>query len=243
MPRLKTARRAPIKFLSQQGQHSSGTEPFENAERPDVFTFHFGKGRGVSWEDKRRRLLWLCAFDDVHDRGYEHAEQLQANGRLYPELEHNPSAADECALAPWGSHIDEDVREWARAIYGALATWEINASRLAAGEVVSYPSPLHLELSKSADEIWTLTIRRSLAYLNREAEQRQRWLTNGELSDLFRQLAGQPDEDDYEFENPPHPQAYMFAQVHFLNGVITPSEWIRQVCEQAIAGHPPPLVT
>jgi hypothetical protein len=50
-PALTTARGAIIKFLEQQDQRASGTEPFAAAERPDTFTYHFGSGRGVRWHD------------------------------------------------------------------------------------------------------------------------------------------------------------------------------------------------
>jgi hypothetical protein len=136
-----------------------------------------------------------------------------------------------------------DAHEWAQAIYGALETWETSSAQLAAGEKISYPAALHLELSKDTDDIWTLVIRRRLAYLHTGAEQRERWLTNGEIHAIFRHLAGQPDEDDYEFENPPHPQAFLFTQVHFLNGPITPSQWLTQISDQAATGKHPALVT
>ncbi|MHB2000155.1 MAG: hypothetical protein ACYCSI_08215 [Solirubrobacteraceae bacterium] len=239
---LTTAKGAIVKFLSEQDQLSSGTEPFAAGARPDTFTFHFGTGRGVRWHDRPRGLLWLCAFEDRHDRGYEHARRLQDAGSLYPDIEHSASAA-ESALLPWGVHVDEDAHEWARAIYGALETWELSAEQLAAGQTVSYPAAVYLELSKDEDEIWTLVIRRRLAYLNIDARQRERWLTNDEINAIFCHLAGQPDEDDYEFENPPHPQAFLFAQVHFLSGAITPAAWLRQVCDAATAGAPPKLVT
>jgi hypothetical protein len=71
----------------------------------------------------------------------------------------------------------------------------------------------------------------------------QRWLTNDEIHAVFRHLAGQPDELDYEFENPPHPQWFLFAQVHFLDGAIAPATWLRQVCDAALGGVPPALVT
>ncbi len=76
-----------------------------------------------------------------------------------------------------------------------------------------------------------------------DPEKRERWLSNGEIHALFRHLAGQPDEDDYEFENPPHPQAFLFTQVHFLGGAITPAAWLRQVCDKAATGTQPALVT
>jgi hypothetical protein len=239
---LTTARGAIIKFLQQQDQRASGTETFATAGRPDTFTYHFGRGRGVRWHDKPHGLLWLCAFDDAHDRGYEHAERLQQADMLYPDIEQS-ARSSESALLPWGTHADEDAHEWARAIYGALETWEINSVQLDAGEGISYPAALYLELSKDTDDIWTLVIRRRLAYLHTGAEERERWLTNDEIHALFRHLAGQPDEDDYEFENPPHPQAFLFAQVHFLSGAITPAAWLRQVCDAATKGAPPALVT
>ena len=55
-------------------------------------------------------------------------------------------------------------------------------------------------------------------------------------------IAGQPDPDDYEFDNPPHPEWFLFAQVHFLDGPISPAAWLRGVCDAATAGQPPPLV-
>ncbi len=127
------------------------------------------------------------------------------SGTLYPDIEPH-ARSSESALLPWGTHADEDAHEWARALYGALETWEINNAQLAAGETVSYPSALYLELSKDRDEIWTLVIRQRLAYLHTGAEERERWLTNGEIHALFSHLAGQPDDNDYEFENPPHPK-------------------------------------
>jgi hypothetical protein len=241
-PALTTARGAIIKFLEQQDQRASGTEPFAAASRPGTFTYHFGRGRGVRWHDKPRGLLWLCAFDDAHDRGYEHAERLQQSDSLYPDIEQH-TASPASVLLPWGTHADVDAHEWAQAIYGALETWGTSSAQLADGETISYPAALHLELSKDEDDIWTLVIRRRLAYLHTGAEQRERWLTNGEIHALFCHLADEPDEDDYEFENPPHPQAFLFTQVHFLSGAIPPAAWLRQVCDAATKGAPPALVT
>ena len=175
---LTTGRGAIIKFLEQQDQRASGTEPFAAANRPDTFTYHFGKGRGVRWHDKPRGLLWLCAFDDAHDRGYEHAVRLRRSGALYPDTEQH-AASSASALLPWGTHADEDAHEWAQAIYGALEAWETGSTQLVAGQKISYPAALYLELSKDEDDIWTLVIRRRLAYLHIGAEQRERWLTNG----------------------------------------------------------------
>ena len=56
-PGLTTARGAIVKFLEQQDQRASGTEPFAAAGRPDTFTYHFGSGRGVRRHDKPRGLL------------------------------------------------------------------------------------------------------------------------------------------------------------------------------------------
>lgn len=72
-------------------------------KRPDTFTYHFGSGRGVRWHDKPRDLPWLCAFDDAHDRGYEHAARLQQSALLYPDIEQH-GVQD----LPWG-HIVELV--------------------------------------------------------------------------------------------------------------------------------------
>jgi len=206
-----------------------------------TFTYHFGKGRGVRWHDKPRGLLWLCAFDDAHDRGYEHAERLQQSGTLYPDIEQH-TRSSESTLLPWGTRADEDAHEWARALYGALETWEINAAQLSAGETVSYPSALYLELSKDKDEIWTLVIRRRLAYLHTGAEERERWLTNGEIHALFRHLAGQPDEDDYEFENH-HTPKHSSSHRSTSSTAPFPASWLKQVCDQAAVGTQPPLVT
>jgi len=160
---------------------------------------------------------------------------------LYPDIEqHIDSPAS--ALLPWGAHVDEDAHEWAQAIYGALETWETSNAQLATGQRISYPSALYLELSKDDEDIWTLVIRRRLAYLHAGSKRRERWLTNGEIHALFRHLAGQPAEEDYEFENPPHPQAFLFAQVHFLGGIVAPGAWLRQVCDAAVGGALPPLV-
>ena len=149
---LTTGRGAIIKFLEQQDQRASGTEPFAAANRPDTFTYHFGKGRGVRWHDKPRGLLWLCAFDDAHDRGYEHAVRLRRSGALYPDTEQH-AASSASALLPWGTHADEDAHEWAQAIYGALEAWETGSTQLVAGQKISYPAALYLELSKDEDDI------------------------------------------------------------------------------------------
>lgn len=241
VPRLTTARGAIVKFLEEQDQKASGTEPFAAALRPDTFTYHYGKGRGVRWHDKPRGVLWLCAFDDKHDRGYEHADRLQQADVLYSDIEArlDPSTGP---ILPWGSHVDEDAYEWASAIYGALETWEARRTQLLAGQTVAYRSALYVELSKDADDIWTIVIRRRLAYDDARAERRERWLTNGEIHEVFRHLAGRPDESDYEFENPPHPQTFLFAQVHFLGGPPTPAAWLRQVYEAAASRSPPALV-
>jgi hypothetical protein len=125
VPSLTTAAEAVHKHLREQHQQSSSTEPFTAADRADVFTYHYGKGRGVRWHERPRGLLWLCGFDDAHDLGYEHCERLQTEGSLYPDLDPDWKPGEN-TLLPWKAHDDEDAYEWARIIYGALETWEIN---------------------------------------------------------------------------------------------------------------------
>lgn len=242
VPRLTTAREAVHKHLREQDQRSSGTEPFAAADRANAFTYHYGEGRGVRWHDQPRQLLWLCGFDDGHDSGYTHCERLQADGTLYPDLDPDWKPGQN-TLLPWGAHVDEDAYEWARVIYGALDTWEINRATLDAGGSVTYPSSLHLVLSKDEDGIWTLVIRKRLAYLPDEARERERWLANGEIEALFSHLAGHPSTEDYVWDQPPHPEWFLFAQVEFLGGPLSPADWLKRVCDDATSGTRPALVT
>ena len=65
-----------------------------------------GQGRGVRWHDKARGLLWLRAFDDVHDRGYEEAVRHGTDGVI--EL---------FVVLREGAVLDDDLRKTlARAI-------------------------------------------------------------------------------------------------------------------------------
>lgn len=94
------------------------------------------------------------------------------------------------ALAPWGDYADEDVYEWARLIYSALETWEINSDQIDAHEIVSYPNALYLDIHRDEDGIWTLRVRRFFAYLNAEASARQRWLAPIEIEQLSMSIFG-----------------------------------------------------
>lgn len=242
VPKLTTAGEAIHKHLREQNQHSSSTETFTVADRADTFTYHYGKGRGVRWHDRQRELLWLCGFDDVHDIGYEHCERLQTQGSLYPDLDPDWKPGEN-TLLPWEAHVDEDAYEWARIIYGALDTWEINRATLDAGGCVTYPSFLHLALSKDEDDIWTLEIRKQFAYLPEAASPRERWLQNGEIEALFMHLAGHPSAEEYAWEQPPHPKWYRFAQVEFFGGPVSTADWLKRICDDATSGTRPALVT
>ena len=236
MPTLQSSAAGVIKFLGQQDELSSGTEQLSGSNRADTFTYHHADGRGARWHDSDRGLLWLLSLLDQHDRGYEHALDLQAEGALYPVLDPlwEPAVG---TLLPWEQHVDEDVYEWARLIYGALQTFDINSGQLKAGDRISHPGPAHLELIYDGD-IWTLTIRRRLGYMPPESR-RARWLTNREIEELFAQIAGRPDRADYEFDNPPHPESFLFADVHFINGPLSPDAWLKQASDEALAGRPP----
>jgi hypothetical protein len=238
VPQLGTVRGGVTKFLAEQDPKSSGTEAFKQANRGDVFTYHYGDGRGVRWEQDERSVLWLCAFAESHDGGYTHAADLQASGVLYLDLD--PDWRDGAGtLLPWGEHLDEDAYEWARAIYGALETFEINRAALEQGDRITYPCPSHVELVKDEDDIWTLTIRRRLGYLPPKS-QRGRWLTNGEIEQIFRHIARDAD-PEFAFDNPPHPKSFLFADVHFLGGPTSPADWLERVAENATESAERPL--
>jgi hypothetical protein len=241
VPTLTTAAQAVHKHLREQNEQSSSTQPFTAANRADVFTYHYAKGRGVRWHERPRELLWLCGFDDAHDPGYEHCEHLQAEGSLYPALDPEWKPGEN-TLLPWEAHVDEDIYEWARMIHGALETWEINRAQLEAGESVSYGSSLVLTLSKDKDDIWTMIIRKRLAYLPPAARPRERYLENEEIAALFAHLAGHPSADDYVWDQPPHPQAFMFARVEFFDGPVSPADWLKRICDDATSGTRPALV-
>jgi hypothetical protein len=226
------------KHLLEQGFESPGTEPFAGADRADVFTFHHKDGRGVRWKNTPREMLWLCAFDARHDQGYAHAEQLQESGQLYPGLDPAWVPGTQ-TLAPWETWPDEDNYEWSRLIYGALETWDINASRIAAGdEVNNFPSSLFLSLRKAEEDIWTLLIRRNFAYLNGSA--RDRFLTNDEMLELLHHIAKDEADLQYEVSAPPAdmPHAFLFAQFDFLGGPVAPRDWLKRVAKSAGKNEP-----
>lgn len=237
VPALTTASGGVIKFLEEQDPQSSNTETFTAAERADVFTYHFGVGRGVRWQDRPRAVLWLLSFSDTHDAGYQHAEDLQTAGRLYPATDPAWQPAV-CTTRPWGDHPDEDAYEWAASIYGALETFEINASAIAAGAANRYPWPLVLQATTD-DDLWVFTIGRNVTYM--PPTQRDRWLTNAEIEDLFLQITGYPDKDDYEIDNPANPNSWLFADIYSVHGPQSPDAWLRRVSADATSGHRLPL--
>ena len=239
-PQLATARGAIAKFLGEQDEQSSGTEPWEQSERADAYTYHFGNGRGVRWHDKPRGLLWLVAMKEQHDGGYRHCADLQASGELWPRTDPEWRRG-ELTLEPWTTHPDEDIFEWARIIYGALETWKINRQTLERGQPVSYPCSAHLELECDEDGIWTLTVRRHLAYVPPHSR-RQRWLGPQEILALFRHLSADPDTDLFEIDDPPHPQAFAYAWIHFTCGPAAPDEWLERVATDGVHGRLPALI-
>lgn len=234
-PELGDAGGGLLKHLEEQDPRSSSTEPWQAAERGDVFTYHFGDGRGVRWHDRDRAVLWLCALRGEHDGGYDHARRLQSKGRLYPELDPTPDP-EHGSLRAWGVFPDEDCLESVRTIYGALALWRDERDRIEAGEAVEYQDAFYASLARDESDIWTLTIRWTLGYQHPESE-RARRLAYDEAEALFRELAGHP--QDFEWDNPPHPQHWMFVCVHFLGGPPDPDEWLRSVAESCLAGDVP----
>jgi hypothetical protein len=237
-PRLGTVGGGVAKFLAEQDPKSSGTEPFRQADRADVFTYHFADGRGVRWQQSQREILWLCAFAESHDGGYAHAAALQTAGQLYPDLDPDWTDGANTLLA-WGQHLDEDAYEWARTIYGALETFEINRAALEQGNRITYPSPAHLELVKDTDDIWTLTIGKQLGYLPPKSV-RGRWLSNGEIEQIFRQIADHED-PAHAFDDPPHPRSFLYVNVHFLGGPSSPADWLQRVATNATESADLPL--
>lgn len=228
---------ALIKHLSAQDYESSGTEPWSGSDRADVFTYHSGKGRGVRWKDTPRQMLWLSAFDAKHDRGYEYAEELQDDGRLYPDLDPDWQPGGAQTAAPWGAYLDEDNYEWARLIYGALLTWEINQASLADGQRVDYfPSSVYLSLQQVEDDIWTLLTRRNLGYM--AGSDRGRFMTTAELHALLHHIARDGDGVVYEESAPPGDlkDGYLFVQFDFFGGPVSPSAWLERVAAAALSG-------
>jgi hypothetical protein len=239
-PKLATARGAVGKFLSEQYELSSGTEPWGESNRANAYTYHFGNGRGVRWHDQPRRMLWLVGMKQQHDGGYAHCKELQGNDRLWPETDPAWEPGTQ-TLAAWKTHADEDIYEWARIIYGALTTWQINRAKLDRGDKVSYPCSAHLELERDDADIWTLTVRRHLAYVP-PATQRQRWMLANEILALFRHLVLDPETDEFEIDDPPHPECFSYAWIHFTGGPVTPEKWLARVAEDGVRGRLPTLV-
>jgi hypothetical protein len=91
------------------------------------------------------------------------------------------------------------------------------------------------------DDVPKLTT--ALAYLPDEARERERWLRNGEIEALFSHLAGHPSVEDYAWDQPPHPEWFLFAQVEFLGGPVSPGDWLKRICNDATSGTRPALIT
>ena len=89
-----------------------------------------GQGRGVRWHDKARGLLWLRAFDDVHDRGYEEAVRHGTDGVI--EL---------FVVLREGAVLDDDLRKTlARAIRERCSPRHVPDKVRAIGKVVEVPT-------------------------------------------------------------------------------------------------------
>jgi hypothetical protein len=237
-PYLGNAREGVDKHLREQDPQSSGTEKWQAGKRANAYTYHYGTGRGVRWLDHERDILWLCALRHEHDGGYTYAEELQSKDILYPETD--PSDG---SLAPWGEYPDEDALDWARLIYGALATFDDGADAISHGDTVTYQGRGHLSLSQDSDGIWTLTIRKTLGYQHPE-NKRDKWLSYDEIHALFDHLAGWPtDRRGIVWDNPPHPRHWLFINVHFIEPLQTAEQWLERVAAKFVAPENVPLLT
>lgn len=230
VPGLHQTREGLRGVLEQQHPAWSGTEPFAGATRPNTFTFHNGDGRGAVWRDDLRGVLWLCSASDHHDGGYAHAHTLADNGELYPELDDDYDADGRCATIPWGECSDEDLLEALRFTGDAVET----LGRLSGPnqEPVAFDNGIGWIRVSAQDEIWQMTIRRTLVYVDAACE-RDRWLSIPELERVFVELTGQ-DVEEADLWVPPHDQFHI--NIEFVGGPLRPEDWLHRRISALIAG-------
>jgi len=212
VPRSPRVRPGLARLLEEQYPRPSLTEPWAGRTRADTWTWHHGDGRGVTWLDRDRDVLWLLCFADEHDGGYDLGHALvssrPADDRLYPRLD--PTFTAEGATAAWGEFADEDVIEWVRFIHGAAEFFDQRQSDLTEGQPLDWRQAGLIRLAPD-EEFLTMTIGRRLVYPD-GAKDRDRYLSSGELEDVFLQLVGDLDEGLWEAHVPP----YAHDHVNFL---------------------------
>jgi hypothetical protein len=219
------------RLLEEQYSQSPKEELFEGRARPDTYTWHNGKHRGVVWSDKRRDLLWLVCFADGHDSAYDLARDLAdedpERDQLYPTLD--PDFDGHESAAAWGEFPDEDMLEWIRLAEGAAVASE--ASREGATGPFEFGAPVALVRLTLDDGIWTFTLRRQLCYASAD---RDRFLDDEEMLDLVRQLTGDPDDDLVEAHVPP--RHHGFVNFHVAADPVTGREWLQDRMNEMTAG-------
>lgn len=202
-------------FLQQQDAASSSSEPFGGRTRADTFTFHNGPGRGAVWQDHERGVLWLCCTSDHHDPGYAHGHALVDTDRLYPDLDPG-HLAGVGATIPWGECADEDRLESLR--FTGQAVHALASVTRPTDGGVSFDDGVGLIRLGVSEDVWTMTIRRTLVYPDRAID-RDRWLSTIELEQVFAELTGL-DPDEAEFWAPPYDAHHI--NIHFLGGTLAP---------------------
>jgi hypothetical protein len=231
LPGLRQTRDSLRGFLQQQQPAWSGTEPFAGGTRPNTFTFHNGDGRGAVWRDDRRGMLWLCSASDHHDAGYEHAHALVEDGQLYPQLD-GAYLDGHSATVPWGECPDDDRLEALRFTGSAAQTFGGLTGPNQA--TATFDNGIGWIRLSAQDEIWRMTIRRNLVYVD-EACERDRWLSTAELERVFVELTGQ-DVEEADLWAPPHDQFHI--NIDFIGGPLRPQDWLAQRIAALLAGKP-----
>ncbi len=167
--------------------------------RADTWTWHHGRGRGIVWRDREREILWLLCFADQHDGGYDLGHALvsedPARDELYPKLDPEYPTFG-FSTAPWGEHQDEDALEWTRFVAGAAEFFDDRKPELDAGAQVDWEACGLIRVAE-AESLIKMTIRRQLVY-STEAADRDRYLSDLEIEDLFLQLTNDLDKELWE---------------------------------------------
>ena len=235
VPQAPQVRPGLAGLLREQYPASPMVEVFAGGTRPDTWTWHHGRGRGVVWLDRSRDVLWLLCFADEHDGGYALGHRLVDPDpdldRLYPELD--PTFTGVSAAAPWGDYPDDDALEWARFIHGAAEFFRDRSEMVDAG-VVEWKLACFVRLVRD-DDFLKMIIGTRLIY-DDEAVDRDRWLSNAEVQEIFLQLTGDLDEELWEAHVPP----YMHGAVGFLfvPPQVTPDEWLEARIAEIVMAAP-----